>query len=395
MTKKAKTHTTDSAVGEKLDQILTEIKVAQGQNVPPDEVLKKASVHLTQEPYLTIHLIEALVRIPNPETAQLLTAMMAEAEEKQVIKSIKRTLYKLRQRGVTWEEKPSDERPVLTPPKPAEPEGHLSPIDAAGSRLLVIARPIPLKGLLVVFSMVSDLEGIQQFNASQFSKKGFKDFLKNSLSTADFPIVETPGAYCLHLLKEAASLTQELSKPLPQGYHDVASGFRDISWDDPTPLIYQFIKEDEVRDRPHLLKESANLHEIMPIASWHLKSEEVEKYASGITEAQQSRIVLRPDQQEARINAIYRDALEELFTEERRFLWKRRLEETAYVLLKTGNEEEAKSALSAAVDLNNPISPIDPNPFIWDLLVKSIQFLLETDREKEEEEKKTSLIVTP
>ena len=395
MTKKGKKHTADAAVVEKLDQIVEEIKVAQSQNLPPDEVLKKASVHLTQEPYLTIHLIEALARIPNPETAQLLTAMMAEAKEKQIIKSIKRTLYKLRQRGVKWAEKPTDEKPVLTPPKPAQPEGHLSGIDATGSRILVIARPVPLKGLFVVFSIINDLGGIQEYNVRQFTKKSFGEFLEGSLSTADFPVVETPGAYCLHLLKEAASLTQELSKPLPQGYHDAETEFRDISWDDPNPLIYQYIKEDEVRDRPHLLKDSANLHEIMPIATWHLESKEVEKYASGITEAQQSKIVLRPDQKEARFNTIYRQALEELFTEEKRLLWKRRLEETAYVLLKTGKEDEAREALSAAVDLNNPLSPIEPNPFIWNLLLKSIQTVLETDHEKQEEEKKTSLIVTP
>jgi hypothetical protein len=395
MTKKAKKHTADAAVGEKLDQILEEIKVAQSQNLPPDEVLKKVSVYLTQEPYLAIHLIEALARIPNPETAQLLTAMMAEAKEKQIIKSIKRTLYKLRQRGVKWAERPIDEKPVLTPPKPAMPEGHLSAIDATGSRIIVIARPVPLKGLFVVFSITNDMEGIQEYNVRQFTKKSFGEFLEGSLSTANFPVVETPGAYCFHLLKEAASLTQELSKPLPQGYHDAETEFRDISWDDPNPLIYQYIKEDEVRDRPHLLKDSANLHEIMPIATWHLEGKEVEKYASGITEAQQSKIVLRPDQKEARLNTIYRQALDELFPEEKRLLWKRRLEETAYVLLKTGKEDEARAALSAAVDLKTPFSTIEPNPFIWNLLLKSIQILLETDREKQEEEKKTSLIVLP
>ena len=132
----------------------------------------------------------------------------------------------------------------------------------------------------------------------------------------------------------------------------------------------------------------------MPISTWYLANQEVEKYASSITEAQQSKIVLRPDQKEARLNAIYRDALEELFPEEKRFLWKRRLEEVAYILFKTGKEEEARQTLSAAVDLNNPFSPIDPNPFIWNLLLKSIYILIEGDHEKKEEEEKTSLIVT-
>jgi len=105
--------------------------------------------------------------------------------------------------------------------------------------------------------------------------------------------------------------------------------------------------------------------------------------------------VLTPDQKNARVNSVFRSALEELFPEEKRLLWKRRLEETAYILLKTGKEKEARAAVCAAIDLENPFSPIDPNPFIWNLLLKSIYSLLETDYEEKKEGEKTSLIVTP
>jgi hypothetical protein len=395
MGKKRKEHKIDSMCREKADQIVREIETAQGQKAQLEEILKNTSEHIKQEPCLTIHIIEALARIPSPETAQLLTEMMAKAEEKQVIKSIKKTLYKLRQKGVRWEEKPSKDEPILTAPKPEPPKGYLGAIDSTGSRIIVVARTQPLRGLLVVFSIVNDLEGIQQFTLKEFSKKGFKEFVKSSLSSADFPIVDTPGAYCIHILKEASSLHQGPSKTLPRGYHDAEREFKDITWDEPAPIIYQYIKEDEVKDRPHLLKESVNLHKIMPFSTWHLANQEVEKYASRITEAQQSKIVLSDDQKEARLNSIYRDALEELFPDDTRLLWKRRLEEMAYVLLKTGKEEEARTTLSAAIDLNNPFSPIDPNPFIWNLLLKSIYILIEGDYEEKEKEEKTSLIVTP
>jgi len=395
MTKKGKEHTFDSKCGEKAEQIIHEIEAAQGQKLTAEEILKKISEYLTQEPCLTIHVIEALARIPTPETAHLLIEMMAEAEEKQVIKAIKRTLYKLKQKGVKWEEKAPKGESILKPPKPAEPKGYLGSIDATGSRLIVIGKPQPLRGLLGILSIVNDLEGIQEFNLKGFSKKGFHEFMEDSLATVEFPLVTAPGAYCIHLLKEAASLTQRLSKPLPQGYHDAERECRNIVWDYPAPLIYQHIKEDEVKDSAYLLRDSINLHKIMPFATWHLTAPEVEKYAARITETQQSKIVLRPDQKEARLNAIYRDALEELFPEEKRFLWKRRLEEVAYILLKTGKDDEAKASLSAAIDLNNPFSTIEPNPFIWNLLLKSIYILIEEDQEKQEEEKKTSLIVTP
>ena len=395
MTKKQKEHTFHSKSGEKAAQIIHEIETAQNQKLSVEEIFVKISEHLTQEPCLTIHVIEALVKIPTPETAHLLILMMNKMDEKQVIKSIKRTLYKLKQKGVKWEEKTQKKAPILKPPKPAEPQGYLGSIDTTGSRIIVIGKPQPLRGLLVIFSIVNDLEGIQEFNLKGFSKKGFNEFMKDSLASAEFPIVAAPGAYCIHLLKEAASLTQSLSKPLPQGYHDAERECQDIVWDYPAPLIYQYIKEDEVKDSAHYLKESINLHKIMPFSTWHIAAPEVQKYATLITETQQSKIVLRPDQKEARLNAIYRNALEDLFPKEKRFLWKRRLEEVAYVLLKTGKEDEARTSLSAAIDLNNPFSAIEPNPFIWNLLLKSIYSLVQVDHEKKEEEKKTSLIVTP
>lgn len=395
MAKRRKRYNADLISGEKVDQIVREIETAQGEKVPPEEIFKKVSSYLKNEPSLTIPLIDALASIPNPETAQLLTKMMGKAEEKQVSKSIKRTLYRLRQKGIQWEEKPSKDRPVLSAPKLAEPEGYLGAIDSTGSRIIVIARPRPFRGLFMVFSIVNDLEGIQRFNLNELTKKGLEEFVKGPLSSRDFPIVLTPGAYCIHLLKEASSISRRLSRPLPHGYHDAENEFKDLSWDDPAPIIYQYMKEDEIKDQAGLLSESANLHEIPPFSAWFLKDREVQGYVSDIKDAQESRLILRPDQKDARLNSIFRKALEGLFPEDKRLLWKRRLEEMAYILLKTGKEKEAKITMSAAIDLKNPFSPIAPNPFIWRLLLKSIYILIEGDYEEAEKEEKASLIVTP
>lgn len=395
MAKRRKRYNADLISGEKVDQIVREIETAQGEKVPPEEIFKKVSSYLKNEPSLTIPLIEALASIPSPETAQLLTKMMGKAEEKLVSKSIKRTLYRLRQKGIQWEEKPSKDRPVLSAPKLAEPEGYLGAIDSTGSRIIVIARPRPFRGLFMVFSIVNDLEGIQRFNLNELTKKGLEEFVKGPLSSRDFPIVLTPGAYCIHLLKEASSISRRLSRPLPHGYHDAENEFKDLSWDDPAPIIYQYMKEDEIKDQAGLLSESANLHEIPPFSAWFLKDREVQGYVSDIKDAQESRLILRPDQKDARLNSIFRKALEGLFPEDKRLLWKRRLEEMAYILLKTGKEKEAKITMSAAIDLKNPFSPIAPNPFIWRLLLKSIYILIEGDYEEAEKEEKASLIVTP
>jgi hypothetical protein len=395
MAKKRKGKRLDAVSGEKVGQILNEIETAQNQNMTNQEILQKISSHLEEEPSLTIPLIEALVRIPTPLTAQLLTEILAEAKDKAVVKSIKRALYKLRQGGVIWEERPSRDKPILRPPEHAQTQGYLSAIDSMGSRILLVAKPQPLRGFFTVFSIVNDLEGIQEFTVREFSKKGLGEFVKGTLSSEDFPLVSAPGAYCMYLLKQASSVTREASKPLPPGYHNAEDEFRKIPWDGPSSIIYQFINEEDVKDKAYLLKESVKLHEIMPFSTWFIPSGEVQEYASSIKDAEESRIVLTPDQKDVRINSIYMKALHEIFPEHKRLIWKKRLEEMAYVLLRAGRDKEARLALSAALDLQKPFSSIEPNPFVWNLLLKSIYVVIGREREEMEEKEMSSLIIPP
>ena len=395
MTKKRKGRKLDAHSAEKIDQILNEIETAQNQDTTSQELLQKISIHVEKEPSLTIPLIESLTRIPKPSTAQLLTQMIGETEDKAVVKSIKRALYKLRQRGVTWEEKQSGAKPILRAPKHAEAQGYVGAIDSMGSRIIVAAKPQPLKGFFTVFSIINDLQGIQDFTIKEFGKKGLEEFVKSSLSTEDLPVVSAPGAYCVRLLKEASSVTSEASKPLPPGYRDAVDEFRNITWAGPYPIIYQFINVEEVRHQVYLLRESAKLHEIMPFSTWFIPKEEVQDYASKIKDAEDSRIVLTADQKDGRINDIYMRALHDIFPEDKRLVWKKRLEEMAFILLETGRDKEARLALCAAVDLETAFSLSEPNPFIWNLLLKSIYALIESEQKEAEEDEKSSLIITP
>jgi hypothetical protein len=121
--------------------------------------------------------------------------------------------------------------------------------------------------------------------------------------------------------------------------------------------------------------------------------DQIRPYADETWEAGQSKIVLLQAQKEGRFQGIYQKALTELFSEERKFLYQRRLEEMAYVLLKLGRNEEAKISLSVAIDLEKPLNPIQPNPFLFQLVVKSIfSFLAEAYEKKT---KDVSLIVKP
>lgn len=395
MSTRGKGNEADATLSRKVHEILQEVVAAQDHEAEPKEILQRISFYLQRESSLIIPLIDALAQLPTSQTALLLEEMMAALQDKRALKAIKRSLYRLRQKGVQWERKTSHERPILRLPQPGAPQGYMGAMDSQGSRVIIIARPRPHGGARVYFSIVSDLEGVQRLEVIDLTKKGLKEFIDDSLASDEFPVVEAPGGYCAHVLREAAEYSQRHGKPLPLRYGDVEKGLSDVRWDGEVSLIYQYIKEEAVKGQIKLLRESGALHKIAPFSSWFLKPEDVRQYAEAIKEAKESHIILAPQQKDARINSIYRDALQGLFPEEQRLLWKRRLEEMAYILWKRGKEHEARMAVSAAVDLRFPVSPIEPNPFMWNLLLKSLSGLLRAEDGERERKERPPLIITP
>jgi hypothetical protein len=385
----------DPALREKVDHILQEVETAQYRAVGPEEVLHQISYYLYEDPAVAIPVIDGLAATPSPQTARLLEEMIAALQDKRAVKAIKRALYRFRQQGIRWEHKTAGEQPILRPLQPGPPAGYVSAPDAAGSRIVLIARPRPRGGVQASFCIVSDQEGIQRLESTDLSKKGLREFVDASLSSEEFPVVEAPGGYGVHLLREAADLTHRRGKQLPPGYGDVERGLRDVTWDGPVPFINQYIPEESVQGQPRLLTESGELHKTMPFSVWFLSPHEVRPYAEAIKEAEESHIVLTPQQKDERLGSVYREALQGLFLEETRLLWKRRLEEAAYIVWKQGKRHEARLAVSAALDLTRPLSSLDPNPFCWALLFKSLSGLLETGRDEEDKKRAASLIVTP
>jgi hypothetical protein len=391
---KGKANEADAPLRKKIQEILHEVEAAQAGDVKPEEILQRISFHLQQEASVAIPLIDALVGLPTPQTAVLLEEMMTMLKDKGALKAIKRALYRLRQKGVPWEKSISPGEPILRPAQPGAPQGYVGAMDSSGSRVIIIARPLHRGGARVYFSIVSDLEGIQRLEITDLTKKDLKEFVNKSLASAEFPVVEAPGGYCAQLLREAAEHSRKDGKPLIKGYESVEMGLHDVRWNGPVPLIYQHIQEEAVKDKPRLLKESGGLHRIAPFSLWSLPFEAVRKYAEAIKEAEASHLVLTPQQKDARLLSLYREALEELFPEAQRLLWKRRLEEMAYILWKLGKKREAGMAVGAAVDLKAPFGTIEPNPFVWNLLLKSLYALVESERGNKEREKGSSRIIT-
>jgi hypothetical protein len=241
--------------------------------------------------------------------------------------------------------------------------------------------------------IVSDTEGIIDFSREEMTRKGFRSFFEEVREKNPFPFVELDPSYVALLFTQGYQLNLQKKKNLPEDYLQAKGDVESVKRDYPRALIYSYLRADEIGEDDRMLRKGGDLLKVDIFSSWRVEEEQIRPYADEVWEAEESKIVLNPTQKEARVQGIYQKALSELFSGEWRSLYQRRLEEMAYVLFKLGREEEAKISLAVAMDLEKPLNPIQPNPFLFQLVVKSIFGLLAETYEKKSKE--PSLIVKP
>jgi len=334
--------------------------------------------------------------IPTERIARLLQALFRPASDKKILKGIRRSLYRIEQRGIPIEPagREREERSVLRPPVEDPMEGFISAVDSEGSQIVFLTVPRKPKGLYLLQGIVSDTRGLIEFNQVETTKKGFRRFYQSITEPGQLPVVEVDAGYCRFLLEEAAQLNERRGESPPAPYLTSKRDLERVKLNE-TPPVLLLLDEREIQEDPRLLKNSSDLFQSELFSSWFLPQEEVQKYAESIEEAEESRLVLNPAQKETRLQETYQKAMVELFSEERRLLYKRRLEEMAYVLLKEGEEDSARAALAASIDLRSAIKALDlePNPFLLNLVTRSIYAIVARDMEKKKAE--PSLIVKP
>jgi len=372
-----------------IEQIKTD--VANGKS--EEEIFQYLSPLLEKDSEASARLAEFMVTIPDRMTGRLLHRMFEVTRDKKVRKIIKRSLYRLKSKGIAVEEiLPGKEKPVLRPLQAEPREGFASGIDSLGQRLLWLIIPHPGRGLTVMHGIVNDQDGIVDFSQDEMTRKGFRSFFEEVQEKNPFPFVDMEPSYVAFLFAELHQLNLKKGNS-SQDYLRAKSEIEGIKKDYARPLIYSHLQVDEVAGDDRMLKKGADLLKTDAYSSWRIEGERIRPYADEVWEAEESKIVLNQAQKEARFQTIYLKALTDLFPEEKKSLYHRRLEEMAYVLLKLGKDEEAKISLSVAMDLEKPLNPIQPNPFLFQLVIKSIFGFLAEAYEKKSKE--VSLIAKP
>jgi hypothetical protein len=379
---------------EDIQEFMKKIRELIRNGKPGEEIFPILSSLLKEQPEAAERIIGDLADVPHETTTQILQRMVEEIHDKKTRKTIRRVLYRLKSKGVPLAEvHPDRGHSILRPSQAEPPQGYATAIDPIGQRLLVLVVAHAGRGYTLLHGVLSDTEGLVNFLGAEMSRKEVRAFLDHLSKESPFPMVEMEASYIAFLFSQTYQRTLERKKTPPQDYLHFKGEIERLKKHYEQPLIYAFLSLSEVTEDDRWLKKGEDLLKEEPFVTWNIEEGLLQPYADTLVEAQGSKLFLNQGQKEARFQEVYLKALSEIFPEERRTLYGRRLEETAYILYRLGKEERAKIALATAADLRKPPNPFQPNPFLFQLVMRSIQALLAEAQEKREKE--PSLIIKP
>ena len=374
--------------------IVEKIKSDFEEGKPGEAILQALVPMVGENSEILGQVADALGNVSHPMAGQILLRLLETSADKKIRKIIKRSLYRLKSRGIPVEEVlPRKEESVFKPLQPEPPRGYGGPFDFLGQRFLMLIVPHTGRGVTVMQGILSDTEGLIDFFGWEMPRKRFKDFFEEVQKGSPFPLIEIEPSYVGWLFVQAGQQNLDQGGTLPQDFRQLKKEIEKIKKDYEKAPIYSWIQKDEVEEDSRLIEKAGDLLKMDVFLSWRIDEEEIQPYADEVREAEESKLILNQAQKEARFQEIYQRGLLELFPEEKRSLYSRRMEEMAYYLLKLGKEEEAKISLAVAIDLKKPLNVIRPNPFLFHLVVKSIFILLKETSERKAKE--PSFILKP
>ena len=329
---------------------------------------------------------EALVeRLPitDPQTPRILLGLKSSFREKNVAKAIRRATFRLRQRGIVLPEEQDSAPPVLTPTKPGESDrvsAYVGPIDTTGSRPIFISVSQMPAGVDLAIGVVNDEGGIIEFAFTRHSKKRMRE-IKEIFFTNLPNMVETTLSHAADVLERAYRAKGPDVSDSARAYLTFRPWLLEHTSNMGGPEAYRLLPPETVS--PDLLSESQLqrlfAHPLM--ASWFIDHKSLRPLMEDIKKAEESRIFISEGQRLEHIHRIKYEGIPKLFSEARRSGLRYRLEEMAYVFLKSSEENLGRLCLAAASSLAEKESPIKVNLFLKLLVERSLAYHLKSSKD--------------
>lgn len=310
---------------------------------------------------------------------------------KVVVKEARRALYRLSQRGIV--PPPAPVEPPSQPRWAARPfEGWLSGIDGRGDRLVWIVRAQPNGGLLVLTTIMNEPAGLRDVTLAELPRKSLRRMHDDLRTRHHVRMVEADGAYCDALVAEGYERARAAGNAEAVGrYPTLRARMTNHAPASRDPPLITRVAGAAIAD-PAALADSVRLFDEIEFFTWTLDRPTLTPHLVAIAAARESPIVLSRPQQEERVHAALGEARQALFGGAYAAVYRRRLEEMAYVLHASGRGELARTAAASAAAIARGDDAI---PFFTELLRRSIAALVAEDEAKARAEAEGSVLVRP
>lgn len=328
--------------------------------------------------------VEALGLVRSQESARLLMELNRADVPKPIAKAARRALHKLKSQGVRVEEAQASAPGEVIGLVPGRRilRSVMSTVGSSGDQILSLLLSVPMSGTEGFEAIANDTEGLKECVSIPILKSDYEEHL---LETPKFiTLADAPAEYVIFRLREYERITLDSGNSPPSEYQIYRSFFHSSPRDYDRPLVYEEIPPESVLPKWAVPTRIADLLEEDEFSTWALPDEEVEPYVKQLLEIENSPLVLSEAATRERLERHTAKAIAELFSPEVRVRYKRRLEESAYVMLHTGRVEIARTALACALRLA-PEAPDSPPSDLAEAIVKrSIGYLLMASDDHEE-----------
>jgi len=327
-----------------------------------------------------------------------LSALDEASLPKPARKALRRVRHRLRSRGVELPETPVSARVARLPEAEPEVEGaFVSPLDPGGSRAVVMVVSHPSSGARIFELVTDELRGIRRCEVYKATRGKARRFLKEATEGPQRTGVEVPLASARALVGSIAA-RQPTDRSLPRTFAEWRSEIAGAPEGTPTPgaLAASALSEPTAEDRTRLLALIAD----GLLGPWPPPEALLRATVEQLEEARNAKIVVAGGRRRERFEEILDEAVEHAYDEGFSALTAARFEESAYVLWKSGREDDARACLSGARAFHSGGDSgggeeARSNPVARALLERLLAPLLKAAGEEKTTEESESLLVKP
>jgi hypothetical protein len=351
-----------------------------------------------RSPEMDLAAVFLLGKIATAEAAEQLREFDRGSADKELKKEIKRSLFKLSQKGVVVPPEPAAEKklgPLFE--RENQIEAYMSAVDGGGGRLIWIAKPQTNHGLQVIQAMVHDREGLLRFGGVQMKRKELRAMADDIKQQHGVSMIAIPWEFADWIVYEAYEKAKARGQSGLEDFHAIRSVLGTGKPKAVTHPVYEKLGTGDFRDGPWR-EQSRRLLEEPELRYWVIIDEWVQDCLAALHEAQSSPLILNQVQKEERLAGVVRDAVKTLCAGDHGQAFKRRMEDMALYFAETERMEQAKLALAVVQQVGEG----DPGPldvsFLTGLMQKSFVFFmsqLKAQQEAQQKQEQSSLILKP